>query len=318
MQKFFILHPRANLNLFHTVRGGETLFFFLVLTLFLLDGHLAETCGGALGLALCCGDEYQLLVGKLVELFERLRDFQQRARTALGDPPASVPVLAPINGAALLDKIKLVALADGKELWPPPSIPLGVTLAQGMKFAFDPRFSSEWGNAKLQEARSELLLQRVAFRKELVELFQIGSGGFLLDLPRAGDREPRFQRSKPVAEKIRVFGRLARLMRVRRLRRVECTLVFQSSVLGGSGKGTLQLEEQVLQRAGGLVRRRQGGADLPFQLGEALRKRTGGAHRSWCWCRRNLGRCRLRQCLGRFAVTPLHHFAFHACEISSA
>jgi hypothetical protein len=98
-------------------------------------------------------EQYQLLVGKLVELFERLRDFQQRARTALGDPPASVPVLAPINGAALLDKIKLVALADGKELWPPPSIPLGVTLAQGMKFAFDPRFSSEWGNAKLQEAR---------------------------------------------------------------------------------------------------------------------------------------------------------------------
>jgi hypothetical protein len=98
-------------------------------------------------------DQYQLLCGKLLELFERVRDFQSRVHVALGDPPPSVPVLKAIDGVQVLDKVTLLDLDTGKLLWPPPSIPLGVVLAEGMKFGFDPRFSSEWGNPKLREQR---------------------------------------------------------------------------------------------------------------------------------------------------------------------
>jgi hypothetical protein len=99
-------------------------------------------------------EQYQLLVGKLVELFERLKDFQERARTELGNPPAGVPVLKGIDGAQLLDKCVLLDLDTAKTLWPPAPIPFGVIVSEGMKFGFDPRFSSDWGNPKLREQRA--------------------------------------------------------------------------------------------------------------------------------------------------------------------
>jgi hypothetical protein len=97
--------------------------------------------------------QYQELANKLLELFARVRDFQNRVRATLADPPAGVPVLQPISGASLLEKVTLLDLDTGKPLWPPPAVPLGVTLAQGIQFGFDPRFSSHWGDARLREQR---------------------------------------------------------------------------------------------------------------------------------------------------------------------
>jgi hypothetical protein len=64
-------------------------------------------------------DTYQEAAGKLVDLFARIRTFQQRAREALGNPPANVAVLQPIK-AQVLDKVQLFGL-DNTQLWPPPS-----------------------------------------------------------------------------------------------------------------------------------------------------------------------------------------------------
>jgi hypothetical protein len=65
-------------------------------------------------------DTYQEAAGKLVDLFARLRAFQQRAREALGNPPANVAVLQPIK-AQVLDKVQLFGLDGNTQLWPPPN-----------------------------------------------------------------------------------------------------------------------------------------------------------------------------------------------------
>jgi hypothetical protein len=98
--------------------------------------------------------EYQQLSAKLVALFERVKNFQQRVHAALGNPPANVPVLKGIDGVQLIYKITLLDLDTGKTIWPLPQTPLGVTLAQSLRFSFDPRFSSEWENPQLREQRA--------------------------------------------------------------------------------------------------------------------------------------------------------------------
>jgi hypothetical protein len=120
-------------------------------------------------------DQYQALCDKLLELFARVRDFQNRVHATLSNPPPGVPVLKPIDAAQLLDKVQLLALDTGKVLWPSPQTPLGVVLAEGMKFSFDPRFSSEWGNPKLREQRAaeaKLDSERTAARYKRMEIDQ--------------------------------------------------------------------------------------------------------------------------------------------------
>jgi hypothetical protein len=65
---------------------------------------------------------YQQATDKLIDLFTRVRDFEQRVRQQLGNPPPNVDVLRPIDGLRVLDKVTLPDWSNlDRNLWPPPS-----------------------------------------------------------------------------------------------------------------------------------------------------------------------------------------------------
>jgi hypothetical protein len=100
--------------------------------------------------------EYETLSGKLLALFGRLRDFQQRAQIALADPPAGVRGLDGFTAATLrlLEQTKLLDLETGKEIWPPLQQPFAVVMVESMRFNPDVRFSPEWWRAGEQRAEA--------------------------------------------------------------------------------------------------------------------------------------------------------------------
>jgi hypothetical protein len=99
---------------------------------------------------------YQELCGKLLELFARLRDFQNRAQIALGNPPSGVAVLEAIQGAAVLEKCVLFDF-DNQQVWPPPSGGFAAEFVQGMAAITARAPGPLWGDPGFREAkRAEL------------------------------------------------------------------------------------------------------------------------------------------------------------------
>jgi hypothetical protein len=91
-------------------------------------------------------------VAKLVDLFGRIRDFQQRAQQALGNPPSGVGVLSALDGVRLLDKIVLPHFEHpGRNIWPKPSTFSASFAQQGMSFDRHPE--QFWSDPEIQERR---------------------------------------------------------------------------------------------------------------------------------------------------------------------
>jgi hypothetical protein len=65
-------------------------------------------------------ETYEAAASKLVDLFNRVRAFQQRAAEELGDPPPGVSVLSALD-MRVLDKCVLPAFDADRNVWPPPS-----------------------------------------------------------------------------------------------------------------------------------------------------------------------------------------------------
>ena len=64
-------------------------------------------------------DTYEATTNKLLDVFTRVRDFEQRARSALGDPPSGVEVLARID-TRVIDKTVLPDWQHlDRNIWPP-------------------------------------------------------------------------------------------------------------------------------------------------------------------------------------------------------
>jgi hypothetical protein len=90
------------------------------------------------------------LCGKLLELFGRLRDFQNRARIALANPPSGVSVLEPIQGAAVLDKVTLFDF-ENKQTWPPPQANFASDFVQSMPLPL--AVGASWTDPATRERR---------------------------------------------------------------------------------------------------------------------------------------------------------------------
>ena len=65
---------------------------------------------------------YEQVTGKLIDLFQRIREFERRVGQQLGNPPPNVDVLRPIDSLRVLDKVTLPDWSNlDRNLWPPPS-----------------------------------------------------------------------------------------------------------------------------------------------------------------------------------------------------
>jgi hypothetical protein len=87
---------------------------------------------------------YRDAARRIVDLFTRIRAFQQRARQDLGNPPANVEPLPALAGAHLLDKVQLFDLDGDKQTWPPPAT-FAATYAESMPVPLHP--SAAWWQA---------------------------------------------------------------------------------------------------------------------------------------------------------------------------
>jgi hypothetical protein len=99
-------------------------------------------------------ETYQDAVGKLLGAFGRIRNFQQRVQTTLGDPPPNCAVLTPID-TRVLDKIVLADFAHPeRNIWPPPST-FASDFAANM--GIPPHPGSHWSDPDIQQRRREEL-----------------------------------------------------------------------------------------------------------------------------------------------------------------
>jgi hypothetical protein len=55
-----------------------------------------------------------------------------------------------INTPSLLEATKLFDFATGKQIWPLPERPLGVVVAEGMRFGRDVRYTADWWKVNAQ------------------------------------------------------------------------------------------------------------------------------------------------------------------------
>jgi hypothetical protein len=92
-------------------------------------------------------------------LFTRVRAFQQRAQQELGNPPAGVSVLRPLDGVRLLEKVQLFDLDGDKQTWPPPST-FAATFAQSMGLPL--HAGQFWSDPEVQERRRAELAREQA------------------------------------------------------------------------------------------------------------------------------------------------------------
>ena len=87
-------------------------------------------------------DTYEDATGKLIELFARIRAFQQRAQQQLGNPPPGVHVLQAIDGLRVLNSCVLPEFEHpDRNVWPPPST-FAAAFAQSM--AVPPHPGAAW------------------------------------------------------------------------------------------------------------------------------------------------------------------------------
>ena len=65
-------------------------------------------------------ETFQQATAKLVDLFQRIRDFERRVSQQLGNPPPGVDVLPPLDGVRLLDRCTLPDWSNPDiNIWPP-------------------------------------------------------------------------------------------------------------------------------------------------------------------------------------------------------
>jgi hypothetical protein len=113
-------------------------------------------------------ETYEAATAKLVDLFTRIRAFQQRAQQQLGNPPPGVHVLQAIDGLRVLDNCVLPEFKHpDRNAWPPPSTfaaefaqSMGVPLHAGAAWC-DPDYQER------QRAEREAEQQRNAAYHEL-------------------------------------------------------------------------------------------------------------------------------------------------------
>jgi hypothetical protein len=89
-------------------------------------------------------DTYATATGQLLDVFQRVRDFEQRARQQLGNPPANCKVLERID-VRVVDKVTLPDWQHpDRNVWPPPAsfavdfaLSMGVPSHPGQYWASD-------------------------------------------------------------------------------------------------------------------------------------------------------------------------------------
>jgi hypothetical protein len=76
---------------------------------------------------------FQEATAKLMDLFQRVRDHEQRVRQQLGDPPPGVDVLPALDGARVLDKTVLPDWSNpDRNAWPPRPVDFAASFAASM------------------------------------------------------------------------------------------------------------------------------------------------------------------------------------------
>jgi hypothetical protein len=114
---------------------------------------------------------YEATTSKLIDLFQRVRTFEQQARSALGDPPPNVEVLARID-TRVLDKCVLPGWQHpDRNAWPPPNsfasdFALTMVVPQGPGAAWSSDFYRERRNAEIAAEHEKLALHAQARAKE--------------------------------------------------------------------------------------------------------------------------------------------------------
>jgi hypothetical protein len=104
---------------------------------------------------------YPDAASKLVDLFARIRAFQQRAQRELGNPPPAVSVLSALD-VRVLDNCVLPEFAHpDRNVWPPPSS-FAAAFAQSMEsIGVPPHPGQHWNDPAVQERRrAELLAEQ--------------------------------------------------------------------------------------------------------------------------------------------------------------
>jgi hypothetical protein len=96
-------------------------------------------------------ETYQAAASKLVDLFTRIRAFQQRAQQALGNPPPGVEPLPALDGTRVLDTCVLPEFAQpDRNAWPLPSS-FASDFATSMRFDTHP--GQHWTDPDVQQRR---------------------------------------------------------------------------------------------------------------------------------------------------------------------
>jgi hypothetical protein len=144
-------------------------------------GLAADIINEGTALAEEMGHVYADAALKLVDLFTRITDYNTRRDQLYAQRPDRIsdqlpdPEKLARNGGgivtpSLLEATKLFDLNTGKELWPPPQIPLGVTMVAAMPGLFVPRdpdaHSADWWKASERRATA----QRVDNDKQALRL----------------------------------------------------------------------------------------------------------------------------------------------------
>jgi hypothetical protein len=122
---------------------------------------------------------YSDAAARLVDLFARIADYNTRRDELYAQRPDCISDQLPdpeklardggITTPSLLEATKLIDLATGKEIWPPPQVPIGVVMTQAMPGLFvsrdpDAHGSDWWKAAERRAAAQRLDNERTAAR----------------------------------------------------------------------------------------------------------------------------------------------------------
>jgi hypothetical protein len=130
---------------------------------------------------------YRAAVEQIIDLFVRIKSFQQRMRQELGDPPSGVDVLSGLDERRVLERVVLPDPSNPERtIWPPPSSfasDFAMSMTQGhvgghagadwwkenQQRAIDRRAEAERMNAHIVEAKEQ---QELRMNREEKERFQ--------------------------------------------------------------------------------------------------------------------------------------------------
>jgi hypothetical protein len=104
-------------------------------------------------------ETYEAATAKLVDLFTRIRAYQQRVQQQLSDPPPGVAVLAALDGVRVLEACVLPEFAHpDRNVWPPPSsFASDYVSSMGMP----PHPGAAWSDPEVQQRqRAELAIEQ--------------------------------------------------------------------------------------------------------------------------------------------------------------